>query len=433
MKKIVKTTFFALCVPLLFAACNAGENEFGRIDQKADVPIPEPVTVASVRNISGGAVIKVNIPDDDNIKGIIATYTRGGKEVNTKISRYTDSLLIVGYADTLTHKVELASFNVNEERSSSVTADFRPLPPAILLATPQLFQAFGGVKIRIEGNTPKADLAVCLLRDEDLNDFDKPVGQMKWVEVQTLFTAADSITLSRRGLAPVEAIYGVYLRDRWGNCSDTAKVTITPLEEVKLPADKFRNANLGDDNLRVTNRLYPIEALWDGTGTSEKTGGAYHFFYGEGPRPSWFTIDLGVKAKLSRVATLPRINYQIWSIGHPRNFEFWGSLNPTGQEVPGNEHGFDDTWFCLGKFQQFKPSGYEPDGMVGTVTQDDREYFNNGNDFELNNEVFPHAYDELRYLRVVIVETFASFENNTPDLAVHLGEVTPWGQIIQAY
>ena len=44
----------------------------GRIDQKANVPAPAPVTIKSVRSISGGAVIKVVIPDDPYLKGVVA-------------------------------------------------------------------------------------------------------------------------------------------------------------------------------------------------------------------------------------------------------------------------------------------------------------------------------------------------------------------------
>ena len=49
-------------------------------------------------------------------------------------------------------------------------------------------------------------------------------------------------------------------------------------------------------------------------------------------------------------------------------------MRSEGEKVEGNEHGFDHTWFCLGRFEQAKPSGYEPDGSVGTVTQDDVQY-----------------------------------------------------------
>jgi hypothetical protein len=443
MKKII-ILFGVLC---LLVACDLSGNEFGRLDQINNVPIPTPVTVTDVRPISGGAVIKVSIPDDENIKGIIATYERGGETVNAKISRYVDSLTVVGFADEEEHVVKVASFNVNEEQSEAVDVRFRPLPASITTVSGEIIQTFGGVKIRVKGNESRSDLAVCILRDTDLSDFGKPLSQMKWVEVTTLFTSSDNITLVRRGIEAEEAIFGIYFRDHWGNMSDTTCAVLHPLEEIQLEKNKFRNAAIADDNWvagSTTNTYYPIERLWDGSGSSAYADGKYWFFAtGDSPLPMWFTIDLGVKTRLSRIATLPRIAYVIWQGAHPRDFEFWGSLGhpeadgtyskPTGEIVPGNEHGFDDTWFLLGRFQQFKPSGYEPDGTVGTTTAEDNEYFNAGNDFEMDPDIEPHANDPLRYLRVVIVDTFGSYELKLNVYSLQLGEVTPYGQVIESY
>lgn len=437
-----KSTFYTIASSvLLFAAC--AQPNFGRIDQKDEsVPVPSPVTVTSVRSIPGGAIIKVSIPDDDNIKGVVATYTRNGEVVSTKISRYTDSLTVEGYPDTKEHTAQVASFNINEVQSSSVEVKFTPTTPSILSTKVGILPSFGGIKVRIEGNVDKQNLAVVILRDSTVSHAEDPKS-IKWQEVTTLFTESDSISLARRGIEAQKAIFGVYLRDRWGNVSDTTTNIITPLEEYKIPKTKDDNYPSAkgfshnrestyalDDNYEQTSTnasLYEVAGLWDGTGTSA----AHCFFAADStPIPMWITIDLGCTATLSRIATLPRIGYLIWSNAHPRDFEFWGSMNPTGKPNYDNEHDFDDTWFCLGKFTQFKPSGYEPDGTVGTCTTEDNTYFNAGNDFELDPDAYPHAYDNIRYLRVVIANTFSSFEYNQTVGAVQFGEVTPWGQVV---
>lgn len=408
------------------------ESNHGRIDQlDKDLAVPDPVEVTNVKPTSGGAVIWVRIPDDKNIKGVVATYTRGGEEVDAKISRYVDSLVVEGFADTDEHVVKVSSFNVNEEKSEPVEVKVNPLAPAIRTVSPTIISAAGGVKVKITGNESKADLAVCILRDEDVSNAGKPVSEIKWKEVTTLFTASDNITLTRRGLEPVEAVFGVYIRDRWGNVSDTLTAVLTPAQEIQIPKAGFSGAYLEDDNvfsMENERAYYPLKGLWDGSGASA----AYHFLaVDKVPIPCWFTIDLGCVAELSRIATLPRIAYpELFGDAHPRNFEFWGSMNPSGK--PGNgEHGFDDSWFCLGKFVQYKPSGYNPDGSVGTVTPEDVEAFNAGNDFELNSDDYPHAYDQVRYLRVVLT-SFASW--SMPDAkvgALQFGEVTPYGQVVE--
>jgi len=177
--------------------------------------------------------------------------------------------------------------------------------------------------------------------------------------------------------------------------------------------------------------------LWDGSGSSARESNSvpYHFYASTStcPIPQWLTIDLGVKARLSTIGKYARIDYVIWSSAHPREYEFWGSMEPTGEVVEGNEHGFDDTWFKLGYFEQYKPSGYNPDGSVGDYTAEDREYFNTGTVFELDNTEYEHAYDELRYFRLVIINTFSTWETGATSGQFQLGEITPFGQVIEEY
>ena len=438
MKKI---SIILLCLSVL-ASCS--DRLGGRIDQPADVPVPGPVSVKSVRSIAGGAVIKVTIPDDENLKGIVAEYERKGQTVNTKISRYVDSLTVEGFADTNPHEIRLFSFNVNEERSEGVSVTVNPLTPAIQTVRPTLTGSFGGVKVHVDGNESRSDLAICILRDPDPSHYGQPLSALRLTEVTTLFTSSNNITLSRRGLEPVEALYAVYVRDHWGNMSDTTFAVLTPLVEMRLDTLlTFRNALVEDDNCTSANTsYYPVESLWDGSGLSQTP----HFFASDSgnPSPCWLTIDLGLgqrTASLSRITTLPRIGYVIYGGGAVRDYEFWGSLGslnedgtyskPTGKVVDQNEHGFDDTWFCLGKFTQAKPSGYLDSGLPGTVTSEDSQVYNAGNDFELNVDEYPRCNEPLRYLRVVFANTFTTFEygHNTSNRQVQTGEVTPFGRI----
>ncbi len=435
-----------IAVSLVSVRC--AEENHGRIDQLDEsLEAPQPVEVTKVKPTSGGAVVWVKIPDDKNIKGVVATYTRGGVTVDTKVSRYVDSLTVEGYADTDEHEMEVCSFNVNEVKSEPVVVKFTPETPAIRKVTPTMIAAAGGVKVKITGNESKSDLAVCLLRDENVGNADKPVDEIKWKEVTTLFTASNDITLTRRGIEATEAVFGVYVRDRWGNISDTVKAVLTPLPEIMIPktaavvdvdgkpgnAKGFSYSGTAawsqDDNLfkyESERTSYPVKGLWDGSGESKSP----HFLaVDKAPIPCWFTIDLGCEVELSRIATLPRIGYpQLYGDAHVRNFEFWGSNNPTG--APGDgKHDFDDSWKCLGKFIQYKPSGYLDDGTPGVITQEDTEYFNNGNDFELDSEKFPDAYYHFRYLRVVLTSYVAWEMPDAANAAAQFGELSLYGRV----
>ena len=151
-------------------------------------------------------------------------------------------------------------------------------------------------------------------------------------------------------------------------------------------------------------------------------------------------------ARISRITTLPRIGYVIYGGGAVRDYEFWGSPGelqkdgtlgkPSGKEMEkteANPYGFDtDVWFPMGCFTQAKPSGYLSNGLPGEITAEDSQTFNAGNDFELDPVAYPRCNDPIRYLRVVFVNTFTTFEygHNTKVTQVQTGEVTPFGQPI---
>ena len=373
---------------------------------------------------------------DESDRSLSAFHPHYGVLLNVGNDHYGQDELKVVFRNFLSQ--------CNQGAAEGVSVTVNPLTPAIQLVHPTLIESFGGVKVHVEGNESRSDLAICILRDPDPSHLGKPLSEMRLTEVTTLFTSSNNISLSRRGIEPVQALFGVYVRDHWGNMSDTTYCVLTPLVEVKLDTVLvFKNANIADDNCPSGNSSnYPVESLWDGSGLSQIP----HFFASSetNPSPCWLTIDLGLgqrTASISRVTTLPRIGYVIYGGGAVRDYEFWGSLGhlnedgtyskPTGQVVETNEHGFDDTWFCLGKFTQFKPSGYLDDGLPGTVTAEDSQAYNAGNDFELNPEEYPHCNDPLRYFRVVFANTFTTFEfgHNTSNRQVQTGEVTPFGRI----
>ena len=58
------------------------------------------------------------------------------------------------------------------------------------------------------------------------------------------------------------------------------------------------------------------------------------------------------------------------------------------------------------------------------------KYFNGGNDFELDPDTFPRCNDPVRYLRVVIANTFSTYQYHSNKGDVQFGEVTPYGQVV---
>lgn len=405
---------------ILFPIYILGCKEEGRIDHIDDsAPAPSPVTVLGVTSKPGGAVIKYEIPDDDNLLGVKVVYTRNNELCESKASRYVDTLVVEGFGNTNPQEVKLYSVGINEKLSEPVTTTIEPLLPPVQSVKFDIDASFGGVIISLEENHSNADLAIVLMADTMENS-----SSQQLVDLHTFHTKASDMKFARRGLEPRPAYFGAYLRDRWYNVSDTIYKTLTPIEEIKLPKDRFRNAALPTDYFVTAegSTNYRLENLW--TGPEAHSGGDFYASSHSGPMPQWFTIELGHKMSISRIQKWPRSDYELYSGTAPRVFEVWGSDNPNP------DGSWDDSWKLLGVFEQQKPSGYGEGREVGPITDEDRDYWYNRTEFELiPTEEAPDPYQTVTHLRFKILSTFNTFGTDATMSQVIIGEFTFWGQL----
>src|SRR5690606_14879527 len=81
--------------------------------------------------------------------------------------------------------------------------------------------------------------------------------------------------------------------------------------------------------------------------------------------PQWFTFDLGVTAKLSRLVLFKRLsNAYLYNSGAVKRWTLYGSNNPNP------DGSFDESWIFLMDCNSYKPSGLPP----GENTNEDLEY-----------------------------------------------------------
>lgn len=406
-----------ILLPLYYCGC----KEEGRLDHLDDsAPAPGTVTVEEVTSKPGGAVIRYKVPNDDNLLGVKVVYTRRGELCESKASRYADTLVVEGFGNTDPQEVKLYSVGVNEKLSEPVSVEIQPLTPPVQSVKVDLEAGFGGVIISLQENNSKADLAIVLMGDTIASSS----GEKQWVDLQTFHTKSATMKFSRRGLDPEPGDFGLYLRDRRNNRSDTIYKTLTPIEEVKLPKDDFRNAALPTDYYAPAegNNGYRLEQMWNG---GEAADGNFYASSHSAPMPQWFTIDLGRKMSISRFQKWPRSgNYELYSSTAPRVFEVWGSDNPNP------DGSWDSSWHLLGKFEQFKPSGYGEGREVGPITDEDNDYWYNKTEFELvPTEEAPDPYQTVTHLRFKILSTFNTYGTDATMSQIIIGELTFWGQL----
>ncbi|HVI45147.1 MAG TPA: DUF5000 domain-containing lipoprotein [Chitinophaga sp.] len=361
---------------------------------------PEPVTNVKATGIAGGALISYSRPKGGDLLYVKAVYSiRPGVEREVKASYYQNNLTIDGFPDTLDYPVKLYAVSRGENSSAPVTISVKPLTPPVKAVFSQLKMSptFGGVRISFV-NDAEADVVISVLANDSTNEL---------VPAETFYTKRKEGSFAARGFNVNKRKFGVYVRDRWNNRSDTLFAELTPFFEKKLEKSKFKELDLPTDTYsgHIGSK---IPNLWDdklGSGG----GVIFHTKPGSG-LPQWFTIDLGVTATLSRLKLHHRDGTTAgpYTGGDPKVYEIWGSDNP-------GIDGSWNNWKLLGRFQSVKPSG----APEGTVTTEDKQFATvDGEDFD-----FPADIPPVRYLRFKTIKVWGLLDH------LYIAELTFWGNV----
>ena len=382
--------FISIClVALLAPACKV---EKPQPLSKGGNP-PGPVTNVQVKNLPGGAMLKYSLPSDEDLLYIKAVYEfpeRNKREV--KASLYGDSIIIEGIGSTSELEVQLYAVSRSEKLSQPVAVKIRPLTPPVQLirATLTLNEAFGGVTVDFI-NIIKADIVIVVLR-KDGNE---------WTTIDAHYTSKSSGTFTARGQEAEANMYGVFVKDRWNNKSDTLVATIKPLFEIRLPGPTPITSLFNDYNLHWSRFNYTY--LFDGIVAS----GNYMGTLLNSPAsalPQSFTMDFNKPTVFSRL--------RFWSVvgtasyfggGTPEIFEVWGTNT------------LDADWSYWTKIMEckvIKPSGLP----FGQLSREDLDASIGGHEFN-----YPPNTTPYRYLRWKTTKNFASVDY------VQMSEITFWG------
>ncbi|HNZ67709.1 MAG: DUF4959 domain-containing protein [Prolixibacteraceae bacterium] len=358
---------------------------------KDSVP-PGVITSLVVENIPGGAVITYALPKETDLLYVKAEYElSNGKKVETRSSIYASSVQVEGFGDTREREVKLYAVDRSENISAPVTVKVQPLTPPVHMVknTMEVIPDFGGAQYTWTNET-NAPLAFIIITQDS-------TGALNPVE--TVYTSVTDGKYTVRGFDPEEKIFAIVIRDRWDNYSDTVKVTLTPMFEEKLDKSKFDDIVLpGDTDMNGwEGRSYYI--FDDDINTFN------HSLAGTG-WPQYFTIDLGVTARLSRVIVIQRQSFP-YSHGNPRLLEVWGI-----EEAPPADGSWDN-WIKLRDCVATKPSA------MGGTADEDANHLKKGDEYSFTLEDPP-----VRYIRFLVNETWGVTG------FIHFAEVTFYGQVV---
>lgn len=376
---------------------------------------PEQIEVTEIRNNFGKTTIIYNRPNDENLKYVKAIYEpRNGTIREVNASYFMDSLVLDGFAEQKDYEVKLYSVSAGEAVSDPVTVTASPLEPPYLSISKsvRMKSTFGGINVKLD-NPTKAKIAIGILKGVNPNELS---------EISMSYSELDKLDFSVRGQEPTEAFFGLFIRDRWGQISDTLKLALTPIEEVMCDKTGFVNLKMPGDTYEChtwggTSVYNKLERVWNER--LNETTPVFHTKPND-PMPQHFSIDLGVKYQLSRMEVYPRGSSTdtryVWDSGWPKTVQIWGSNDPQPSTLDPNEDAdYWNSWELVGEYDIVRPSGETEPGSIVPLTDDDKRTLTAGYEIELPEGT------EYQYIR------FRTLENWSGSNWIMLSELSFYG------
>lgn len=388
-------------IALMVLLCTQGCKEDSGIAKPLinDGKGPGMVTVLHIENRPGAAKLVYSIPDDNDLLYIKAEYEiRPGVKREVKSSKTNDSLIVDGFGEAKEYQVTLYAVDQGENLSAPVTITVKPLIPPVtnVVNDLKMIDDFGGVGVLYD-NPVGAEIAVVLVT-KDNGGKDQPV--------KTFYTKAKTGSFNLRGYPVKPVVFGAFVRDKYGNVSNTVYKEITPIEEVRLDRLEFKR-------LQYINDIAPLSPAWDSAKMWDNLFGDSQGFHSSTDvtvlMPITVSMNLGVRAKLSRFKEFQRTtaNSFIFNHNNIKVFEVWGSNNPASD-------GSWDNWTLMGKYESKKPSNLP----VGQLSNDDIAYAKAGEEFN-----FDASAPAVQYIRIKVLENWSG------GTIMQIMELQFWGKI----
>lgn len=370
------TALVLIAIIAVFSGCK--EEEVNSPLSKGEKP--GKLSVLSITELAGGAEITFKAPLDKDFTYAEAVYSpKAGKENRVTSSPYEDTMVLTGFTQAGTYKVTLYAVAKGGVRSEPLEVEIPVAKPSFLEVFENLrvVDDFSGFTVVYE-NPAEQPIRITVLRYDPLT--------RRFTTEHTHFSSDAQGSFRRAGYTDPEEFRFV-VTDRWENNSDTLVQTVTPLEEFEMDKGKFASHPLPPFNNLPYDSYTLFAQIWNNS--------IGNFYYA---RTGWmssqagpidFCIDIGVKAKLSRVKMNHPCSannvYTAFSRYTIRDFEIYGSNDP-------NPDGTWESWDRVGVFESIRPSGMSNEEVrhFGCVT---------GEDFFVPGETGGYRYYRFKILR----------------------------------
>ena len=170
---------------------------------------------------------------------------------------------------------------------------------------------------------------------------------------------------------------------------------------------------LGDNTIEYSAPpTWQFSSMWDGIVGDQ----GYH--QNGGPIPNYFTIDLGVTAKLATYTLWQRLGGYEYTVMNLKKWKIYGTstLSPSDDMDYWTE-GFKSDWVLLADCYSYRPSGLD----TGDPTEEDQAYAALGFTFDIPDDAPP-----VRYIRHYVEESWI------PGYPYcYVSEISLWGGTVE--
>ncbi len=451
MKRYITYAFIVLAGNLMLLSCMKSYLGIEQLDLGTDKP--EKLTVNKVVPKSGSLEIHFTLPKGNpNNAQVVATYkNKAGRNVEFKVSRYSNVILVEGFTGTDEVKVELVCVDESGNKSDVTLVTEKPLLSPVEIAMQSLVAspAFGGVKLEWE-NKQAHPFAIHVLTEDEIQ---KGVRTLMEDPSKTIYSS-DSLNTAiyLRQYENVEQPFGFVLSDKWGNRTDTLVRRITPYKEDIIDYNRVQEVAYFNPSYGTAGKDYslygvdPITGIQnDGTShsasfrpqtmfngvTAANNFLAYKFFMLPAGQPTsqrtfvqdlYVTFDMNMDLRLSRVQIYPRPSASyLYARSSVKRFRIWG----TNDANSARWSAFPEGWTLIGEYV-----GKEPANRA-SITQEETDYFYNRQEYTISEDnVNPEASptESFRYMRLQLMETY------TPNETFYtINEFKLFGEVINTY
>jgi len=225
--KTATNTIIATIASILLIGFSACEKK-----EEGDLTPPGVVTNVEIEPLNGGAKISYELPSDNDILFVKASYTNSLGTNVFKVSSFYDNIIeIDGFNDTNEHEIKLEVIDRSNNASQPVYKSFTPLKSHIQLVQESMVLTpdFGGIRLEWENPAAKTVFTYFTYADTNGNEITRILPSSKMFEKMVV-----------RGMDTTSTECFVQVEDFYGNKTENiSKGSYSPLFEQKIDKTKW--------------------------------------------------------------------------------------------------------------------------------------------------------------------------------------------------